>query len=70
MLSVAGTYENGQVVFKEGPPVQKKVKVIVTFLDEVEDEPKKQARRGGTMKGEITMTADFNAPLDDLTDFM
>ncbi|WP_266363781.1 DUF2281 domain-containing protein [Tellurirhabdus rosea] len=45
----------------------KKVKVMVTFLEEVE----KPARRvGGSLKGQIHVPNDFNEPLDDLKDYM
>jgi hypothetical protein len=42
--------------------------VLVTFLEE--EAEKKQARRGGTMAGEVWMADDFNAPLDDLSNYM
>ena len=34
--AVSGIFENAHVVFKETPPTTKKMKVIVTFLEEVE----------------------------------
>ena len=68
MLTLVGTYENGQVVLLDKPPVQKKMTVYVTF---VEEEPTgRKQRTGGSMAGEIQMADDFNAPLDDLGDYM
>ncbi len=34
--AIKGIYENGQVVLQETPPTSKKMKVLVTFLDEAE----------------------------------
>jgi hypothetical protein len=43
MLSVKGIYENGQVRLLEPIPSEKRVKVIVTVLDEI-DREKVQAK--------------------------
>ncbi len=42
MLSVHGTYKNGQLILKEKVPFTEKVTVIVTFLEEPKEPvPKK-----------------------------
>lgn len=38
MLSVKGVYENGEVKLKEKIPTPGEVPVIVTFLEEIEEE--------------------------------
>ena len=69
LTTIEGTYEDGQIVhWHETPPAKKKVKVLVTFLEE--ETERKQARRGGSMAGEVWMADDFNAPLNDLSDYM
>ncbi|KHD06631.1 hypothetical protein PN36_26615 [Candidatus Thiomargarita nelsonii] len=47
MLAVAGTYQNGKVIFKEKIPFTEKVTVIVTFLEE----PKKRIAKKIDMAG-------------------
>lgn len=70
LTTVRGTYQNGQIIWKEKPPVQEPTEVIVTFLEGGTISKKKQSRQGGTMKGEVWMANDFNASLDDLKDYM
>ena len=81
LTAVRATYENGQIIWDEQPPVQKKTKVVVTFLEEdtlSQPNPAGGAvrlgslkkRQGGSMKGQIHVPDDFNEPLDDLKDYM
>lgn len=71
LTTVEGIYENGQIIWSEPPPVHKKTKVMVTFLEEIGPLPSTlKPRVGGTMKGEIWMSEDFNEPLDDLKKYM
>ena len=67
LQTVKGTYENGQVTLDE-PLAATRAKVIVTVIEELSVLPK--PRRAGSMQGKIWMTDDFNAPLDDLKDYM
>ncbi|QJD77628.1 hypothetical protein [Spirosoma rhododendri] len=67
LTTVQGTYQNGQIILHETPPVQEQTEVIVTFLT---NEKKNATRRGGSMRGEVWMSDDFNAPVDDLSDYM
>jgi hypothetical protein len=72
LTTVRGTYENGQIIWREKPPVQERTEVIVTFLEENGNLPdrKKPNRKAGSMKGQIKLADDFNEPLDDLKDYM
>jgi len=69
LTTIEGIYENGQVILTEKPPLRKKVKVLITFMEEVEPTNLKK-RPLGTMKGTITMSEDFNDAIDDLKDYM
>lgn len=68
LTAIEGTYENGQITLDELPPVEKKMKVVVTFLGEENAEQRK--RQAGSLKGKIHVPDDFNEPLDDLKDYM
>ena len=70
LTAIEGTYENGQITLDELPPVEKKTKVVVTFLGEEEtrDVPLKK-RQAGSLKGKIHVPDDFNEPLDDLKEY-
>ena len=69
MLTVInGIYENGFVILEEKPDFNKKMKVIVTFTEEVIIPQKK--RQAGVLDGKVWMSDDFNAPLDELKEYM
>ncbi len=71
MITIDATYENGQIIWEERPPVQKKTKVKVIFLeDDEQPSAKGGAVRIGSLKGKIAIPDDFNEPLDDLKDYM
>ena len=70
LTTIEGIYEDGQVTFKETPPLKKKVKVLVTFMEETDSSRLLKKRPLGTMKGTIKMSDDFNDPIDDLKDYM
>ncbi|GAB4030973.1 DUF2281 domain-containing protein [Spirosoma gilvum] len=71
LTAIQGTYDHGQIILDEVPSIQKRMKVIVTFLEEETDSTNdKRKRQGGSMKGEVWMTDDFNDPLDDLNEYM
>lgn len=69
LTSVSGVYENGIITLDETPAIKKRSKIVVTFLEEME-EPVHPKRRLGSLKGKIGTPDDFNAPLDDLNDYM
>lgn len=70
LTTIEGIYENGHVIFKETPPLKKKAKVLITFIEEPDIETSLKKRPLGTMKGTIKMSNDFNDPIDDLKDYM
>ncbi|AUD02436.1 DUF2281 domain-containing protein [Spirosoma pollinicola] len=72
LTAIKGIYDNVQIIWDEVPPVQKRTKVIVTFLEESSPSQLNQIkkREGGSMKGEVWMSDEFNEPLDDLNEYM
>jgi hypothetical protein len=72
LTAVKATYENGQIIWQEKPPFPERTEVIVTALAEpvADEQPAKRPRQGGSMRGEVWMATDFNAPLADLNDYM
>ena len=69
LTTIKGTYYNGQIILDEIPAAKNKSKVVVTFLEEIQSSPF-QKRRLGSLKGKIGIPDNFNAPLDDLKDYM
>ncbi len=69
MLTVVkGIFENGQITLSEKPPVDKKMEVIVTFIDETPAPLKK--RKAGILSGKVWMSDDFDEPLKDFKDYV
>ncbi|WP_149240027.1 DUF2281 domain-containing protein [Dyadobacter sp. 32] len=68
LTTVKGVFEDGRITLSENPSITKKMEVIVTFIDEIPATPNK--RRAGILSGKIWMSDDFDAPLDDLKDYM
>ena len=73
LTAVKATYDNGQIIWHEQPPVRKKGEIVVTFLDEESEAiptRRNNVIRLGSMVGKISIGEDFNDPLDDLKDYM
>ena len=70
--AVNGIYENGTLVLTETPPTTEKSNVVVLFLGNVENLTQKQKKgvKLGSLAGKYSIPDDFNAPLDDLKDYM
>lgn len=74
--AIKGTYENGQVILDEPPPTRQKAKVVVMFLGDEDNESKQPTKistgvRLGSLAGQgYRIPDDFNAPLDDLAEYM
>jgi len=68
LTAVKGYYEKGKIILQEEAPVKSKTDVIVTFLTEDNATTGKRIPRG--LKGKVSLPDDFNAPLDDLKDYM
>lgn len=67
LTAIKGIYDNGRLHLEEAIP-NKRAKVIVTFLEDIELPVK--SRKSGSMKGKIKISDDFNEPLDDLKEYM
>lgn len=70
LTTIKGYYENGKIVLGEQPPVTDKTEVIVTFLTQANKAEAGKLRMPGGLKGKVNIPDDFNAPLDDLKDYM
>lgn len=71
LTAIKGTYENGQIIWHETPPVQERTEVIVTFLNEtVPPDRRGKGIRFGSLAGKVSLPTDFNEPLDDLNEYM
>lgn len=67
--SINGVFENGAFVLLEPPPTNKKSKVIITFINDIDYKTPNKRRLGG-LEGKISIPDNFNEPLDDLKDYM
>jgi len=66
MLSVKGVYENGEVKLKEKIPTPGEVPVIVTFLEEIEEEkPQKLDLDQFSFNRSKELLKDFKGSLSD-----
>jgi hypothetical protein len=73
--AIKGAYENGQVIFEEAPPTTKKMKVLITFLEEIENQltqrqPGALNRLGALQGKSYGIPDDFNDPLYGLMEYM
>ena len=71
LTAIEGIYENGHIVLDEQLTVQKRTKVVVTFLEEeIQPSHRSGTVKLGSLKGKLTVPDNFNDPLDDLKDYM
>ena len=71
LTTIKGYYEHGQIIMDENAPVQKKTRVIITFLtDDPISEKNEKRRTPGALKGKVSIPGDFNEPLEDLKSYM
>ncbi len=68
--TIKGTFDHGQIILNEAPPVDSKTEVIITFLVEEPLTSGKQKRIPGSLKGKVAIPDDFNEPLNDFKDYM
>jgi hypothetical protein len=71
LTTIKGTYSNGQITLLEPPPTEEAVEVLVTFTQNqsIADKPKQPVF--GYSKGLVRyMAPDFDAPLDELKEYM
>ena len=69
LTTVKGTYTDGRIILHETPSVQEHTEVIVTFLEK-EITPPQKPRKAGSLAGRGSLPANFNEPLDDLSEYM
>ena len=70
LTTIKGIYKEGHIILKEEAPVNTETEVIVTFMIDEPVVPKTGKRIPGRLKGRISISDDFNEPLDDLKDYM
>ena len=72
--AVNGIYENGQLTLTERPPTTRRTKVVILFLDETSTNSEATSSlagvRLGSLEGKYRIPDNFNAPLDDLGEYM
>ena len=72
MLAIQGIYDNGRLILEDAAPMDH-VKVIVIFpQDSPEDFRRhlgKPVKFGG-WEGKLSVSDDFNAPIDDFEEYM
>ncbi len=66
--TIEGIYENGKITLNELPKNIEKAQVKVVFEEEKIE--KKEKRKMGIFKGTITISDDFDEPLDELKEYM
>ncbi|TAG22316.1 MAG: hypothetical protein EAZ32_03195 [Cytophagia bacterium] len=69
LTTVQGIYEKGEFILDEPIP-DRRVRIIVTILEEIVEPTTKIKRPFGISRGSIRMDDDFNASLDDLKEYM
>ena len=71
LTTIKGVYDNGVITLDEQPAVTGQVEVLVTFTENTTNKKIKQKRVFGIGKGSVLyMAEDFDAPLDDLKEYM
>ena len=70
--AINGIYENGNFVLQETPPTNKKTKVVIMFMEELDSpKPSKKGVKLGSLAGQgYSISDDFNEPLEDLKDYI
>jgi Protein of unknown function (DUF2281) len=70
LTTIEGIYENGQITLDHKPADIQKAKVKVVFEDEPNIQKEIKKRKMGIFKGTITISDDFDEPLDELKEYM
>nr|WP_295929258.1 hypothetical protein [uncultured Dyadobacter sp.] len=72
--AVKGVFENGVLTLEETPPTVEKTEVVVLFMNDEKaiapEHAAKGVRIGSLAHKGYLIPEDFNAPLDDLEDYM
>ena len=64
MLTLPGIYEHGQLLLEEPVNTEKKYKVLVTFIGEVEKTDTSKKRPFGILKGILRTPDDINDSIE------
>ena len=71
MQAYEGYYENGRFYIEgEEPGIVGRKKAIITFLEDVKPKKKPVSESFGIFKGKIHMSDDFDAPLEEMKEYM
>ncbi len=71
LLTINGIFENGKIVLDELPPTNQKVPVKIIFPDiKKSTSLKKNEIRFGSLKGKISVPANFDDELAELNEYM
>ena len=72
LTTITGTFNNGIIVLNEQAPTTKASKVLITFTEEIAPaDAIINIRKPGFAKGTfINVATDFDAPLDELNDYI
>jgi len=65
MLALKGIYENGSVIFTFPVPIKRRVEVIVTFLEEIDDTAGKVNMKSFSFVKSMEILKDFHGSLAD-----
>lgn len=74
--SISGIYENGILTLAETPPTKKKSKVVVLFLEELDELANARREPGGLLRlknlqqKEMALPENFNDSLDELSEYL
>ena len=70
LLTLEVEIANGQVSMKEPHLLPQNGRGLLTILDAEKAAPFQEPRAFGCLKGKISMTPDFDAPLEDFKEYM
>jgi len=70
MYAVKGIYQGDTFKTIQPIPVDGDYEVIITFIQPVRKQKRPLSELRGFMKGDVWMADDFNAPLDEMKEYM
>lgn len=60
LTTIKGVYEKGKIILKEESPVKDKTDVIITFLEEDNNQKVKSKKKTKSAKGKSSKSEEFN----------
>lgn len=71
LATIKGVYEHGKITVTEKPPIDEtKADVLITFLPGKKKENSLNKRILGGLEGKISVSENFNEPLNELKYYM